>query len=75
MQLSDAFNLIVVRVSLSGTASVARGYSGYVDTLIDNSIAHYFNATLPLNIPGASSYFDMFAMGLTVALAGNRRRN
>ncbi|XP_053200737.1 cationic amino acid transporter 2-like [Panonychus citri] len=52
-----------------GTASVARGYSGYVDALIDNRIADFFNETLPLPIPGTSGYFDGFAFGLTMFLA------
>lgn len=52
-----------------GTASVARGYSGYVDALIDNKIAHFFNETLPLPIPGTAGYFDGFAFTLTMVLA------
>ncbi|XP_074598598.1 cationic amino acid transporter 3-like [Brevipalpus obovatus] len=61
------WNLILEYVI--GTASVARGYSGYVDTLIDDRIANYFNSTMPLDIPGASTFFDMFAFGLTVLVA------
>lgn len=51
-----------------GTASVARGYSGYIDSLFDGVIAEHLNATLPIHIPHLSSYPDFLALGITLLL-------
>ncbi|KAF8795767.1 Cationic amino acid transporter 2 like protein [Argiope bruennichi] len=51
-----------------GTASVARGYSNYLDSIFNETIARYLNATLPINLPSLSSYPDFLAFGITLLL-------
>ncbi|XP_023227602.1 cationic amino acid transporter 2-like [Centruroides sculpturatus] len=51
-----------------GTASVARGYSGYVDSLIGNKIQNFFEKVMPIDIPNMSSYPDFFAFGIVMLL-------
>ena len=48
------WNLILEYVI--GTSSVARAFSSYFDSLIDNRIEHFFRHHLPMNIPGLSEY-------------------
>jgi amino acid transporter len=33
-----------------GTASVARGYSGYLDSLLNKSMEHAFRSAMPINV-------------------------
>ena len=33
-----------------GTASVARGYSGYLDSLLNKSMEHAFRNAMPINV-------------------------
>ncbi|XP_059178303.1 cationic amino acid transporter 2-like isoform X2 [Physella acuta] len=49
-----------------GTASVARGWSGYFDSLIDKKISKFFNSTMPMHIDELSEYPDFFALGITL---------
>lgn len=51
-----------------GTASVARGYSGYIDSLFGGTIARHLNETLPIHVPSLSSYPDFLALGITLLL-------
>ncbi|XP_012943345.1 cationic amino acid transporter 2 [Aplysia californica] len=51
-----------------GTASVARGWSAYFDSLIDKKIAHFFNRTMPMHVDQLSDYPDFFAFGITIVL-------
>ncbi|XP_055947666.1 high affinity cationic amino acid transporter 1-like isoform X2 [Argiope bruennichi] len=51
-----------------GTASVARGYSNYLDSIFNETIARHLNATLPINLPSLSSYPDFLAFGITLLL-------
>ncbi|CAG5131013.1 unnamed protein product [Candidula unifasciata] len=51
-----------------GTASVARGWSAYFDSLIDKKISKFFNATMPIRISELSEYPDFFAFGITLLL-------
>lgn len=62
------WNLILEYVI--GTASVARGFSGYVDTLIGDAIATLLSEWTPLQINGLSPYFDLFAFAITMVLCG-----
>ena len=51
-----------------GTASVARAYSGYLDSILNNAMQDAFRRALPINIPFLSPYPDFFAFGITCAL-------
>nr|XP_027201919.1 high affinity cationic amino acid transporter 1-like isoform X2 [Dermatophagoides pteronyssinus] len=56
-----------------GAASVARGYSNYLDGILDNKIKNFFKDTLHLKLPHTnwfSDYPDLFAFSLTLLLSG-----
>ncbi|XP_069115575.1 LOW QUALITY PROTEIN: high affinity cationic amino acid transporter 1-like [Argopecten irradians] len=61
------WNLILEYVI--GTASVARAWSSYFDSLIDKVIQNFFQDNMPMDITGFSSYPDFFALGITLLLA------
>jgi len=54
-----------------GTASVARGYSGYVDSLLNDTIKHHLHHWMPIDVSWISDYPDFFAFGLTLLLTGS----
>ncbi|XP_074601056.1 high affinity cationic amino acid transporter 1-like isoform X2 [Brevipalpus obovatus] len=60
------WNLILEYVI--GTASVARGYSGYLDSLVNGTIARHFEEWMPLGVSHMSAYPDLFAFGITLVL-------
>ncbi|KAI1297920.1 Cationic amino acid transporter 3 [Halotydeus destructor] len=60
------WNLILEYVI--GTASVARGFAGYMDHLTDNVISHWLMDSLPLRVPELSPYFDLFSFVVTVSV-------
>ncbi|XP_077532799.1 cationic amino acid transporter 2-like [Haemaphysalis longicornis] len=62
------WNLILEYVI--GNASVARGYSGYLDSLLNHTIERHMLEWMPVGVTGLSSYPDFFALGITVFLAG-----
>ncbi|XP_050333480.1 cationic amino acid transporter 3 isoform X1 [Bactrocera neohumeralis] len=49
-----------------GTASVCRGISLYLDTLINDTLKHTFAEIAPINVSFLGSYFDFFACGLVI---------
>jgi hypothetical protein len=53
-----------------GTSSVARAFSSYFDSLIDNKIQHFFREYMPMNIDGLSKYPDFFAFAITLLITG-----
>lgn len=55
------WNLILEYVI--GTASVARGYSGYLDSLVNGTIQNHFRDAMPINAAGLSQYPDFLAFG------------
>lgn len=55
--------------TILGAASVARGYSGYLDSLIDYKMQEAFRRAMPINAKGISAYPDFFAFGITFVLA------
>ncbi|KAJ8966976.1 hypothetical protein NQ314_003199 [Rhamnusium bicolor] len=61
------WNLILEYVI--GSASVARGLSLYLDTLINNTMENTFRDIAPINIPYLSEYFDFFAFGIAALLS------
>ncbi|XP_060564997.1 cationic amino acid transporter 2-like isoform X2 [Ruditapes philippinarum] len=61
------WNLILEYVI--GTASVARAWSSYFDSLVNNTIQTYFRDNVPMDISGLSPYPDFFAFGITLFLS------
>ncbi|XP_075160639.1 cationic amino acid transporter 2 isoform X2 [Haematobia irritans] len=49
-----------------GTASVCRGISLYLDTLINDTLKTTFTEVAPMQVSFLGSYFDFFAFGLVV---------
>jgi amino acid transporter len=62
------WNLILEYVI--GTSSVARAFSTYFDSLIDNSIQNFFKEHMPMHISGLSPYPDFFAFLITLIITG-----
>ncbi|VDI28123.1 solute carrier family 7 (cationic amino acid transporter), member 1, partial [Mytilus galloprovincialis] len=60
------WNLILEYVI--GTASVARAWSSYFDSLINKTIQHFFQDNMPMDVGGLSPYPDFFAFGITLLL-------
>ena len=57
---------------LIGTASVARGYSGYIDQLVKESgwsFAEAFRSAMPMNVAHLSPYPDFLAFSLCILLS------
>merc|ERR1719336_3369111 len=48
------WNLILEYVI--GTASVARGYSGYLDILLDSTMQNYYKSMMPISVPFLAEY-------------------
>lgn len=44
------------------------GYSGYIDSLFNGTIATHFREWMPMNIPGFSEYPDFLAFSITLLL-------
>lgn len=51
-----------------GTASVARGYSNYIDSLVDGAIQSNLRNWMPIDVSGLSSYPDFLAFIITFSL-------
>lgn len=60
------WNLILEYVI--GTASVARAWSAYFDSLINNTIQNAFKEHIPMHVSGLSPYPDFFALAITLFL-------
>jgi len=61
------WNLILEYVI--GTASVARGYSNYLDTLLNHAMQDTYCAAMPLNVPFLAACPDWTAFSITCLLA------
>ena len=53
-----------------GTASVARAYSGQLDSLMNNTMQKHFRQAMPINVSFLSEYPDFCALGITLLLTG-----
>ena len=53
-----------------GTASVARAYSGQLDSLVNNTMQKHFREAMPINVSFLSEYPDFCALGITLLLTG-----
>ncbi|XP_043272129.1 cationic amino acid transporter 3 [Venturia canescens] len=62
------WNLILEYVI--GTASMARGLSDYIDSLLGNVMRDYLQSIMPIDISFLSEYPDFFAFGMVVLLVG-----
>lgn len=61
------WNLILEYVI--GTASVARGLSGYFDSLIDNNMSKALIEAMPINVSFLGDYPDFLSFGMVLLLA------
>merc|ERR1719510_1143035 len=61
------WNLILEYVI--GTASVARGYSGYLDSLMNNAMKNAYRSAMPIEQPFLAEYPDFTAFTITVLLS------
>ncbi|CAD7006318.1 cationic amino acid transporter 3 [Ceratitis capitata] len=61
------WNLILEYVI--GTASVARGLSGYFDALINNSMSQSLQEAMPMHVDFLATYPDFLAFGVILLLA------
>ena len=52
-----------------GTASVARGYSGYLDSLMNNTMQNAYKSFMPISQPFLADYPDFTAFAITMILA------
>lgn len=62
------WNLILEYVI--GTASVARGLSGYFDSLINNSMSRTLNESMHIDVSYLGDYPDFLSFGMVLLLAG-----
>ncbi|XP_059622443.1 cationic amino acid transporter 2-like isoform X2 [Phlebotomus argentipes] len=61
------WNLILQYVI--GSASISRGLSLYLDTLIGDTLKRSFRSVAPIDVEFLSTYFDFFAFALPILLA------
>lgn len=61
-------NIMTDYFALTGGASVARGVSMYMDSLIDNEMTIFFRQNFPLNNPFFAEYVDLFALAISVLI-------
>jgi hypothetical protein len=54
----------------SGTASVARGLSSYIDKLIGNVMQNKMRELMPIDVDFLSSYPDLLSLAVIMILAG-----
>nr|CAD7400863.1 unnamed protein product [Timema cristinae] len=54
-----------------GSASVAKGLSLYLDSLLNNTMKEAFRTIAPMNISFMSSYFDFFSFSASMSLTAN----
>lgn len=64
--------LTAMFLCISGSASVARGLSKYLDSLLNETMEQTFLETMPMATDSLalSPYFDIFAFGISFILAG-----
>lgn len=53
-----------------GSASISRGLSLYLDTIINDTLKNTFREIAPIHASAFADYFDFLALGLPIVLAG-----
>lgn len=53
-----------------GSASISRGLSLYLDTIVNDTLKRTFREIAPIDSAAFSDYFDFLALGLPILLAG-----
>lgn len=51
---------------ITGSASVAKGLSSYLDNLCGHSMEKFLRAHLPMHLSGFNDYPDIFAFAVTI---------
>lgn len=54
----------------SGSASVAKGLSLYLDTLLNDTFKNAFMDVAPIKVNYMAEYFDFFSFGIAILLSG-----
>lgn len=52
----------------TGTASMSRAVSSYVDQLVDHKMSTFLNGTVPMNLPFLAEYADFFSLFIVVII-------
>lgn len=55
--------------SISGTSSVARGLSGYLDALIGNPMSTFFKARMPIDVSFLADFPDFFSFAIVMLVS------
>ncbi|GAB0090179.1 cationic amino acid transporter 2 [Sergentomyia squamirostris] len=61
--------LSFTKIFITGTASVARGLSGYLDTIFDNKMSQTLGELFPINVDFLAEYPDFFTFIVVMLLA------
>jgi len=59
---------MIIYDNFTGTASVARGLSNYIDALIGNVMGNALRSIMPIDISFLSEYPDFFAFAMVMLL-------
>ncbi|CAG2110183.1 unnamed protein product [Medioppia subpectinata] len=63
------WNLVLEYIIGKRSASIARGYTVYIDALCDNKISKYFTSVVPINVNGFAPFPDPISFTLTLGLS------
>lgn len=56
-------------MQITGTSSVARGLSVYLDELLGNRMSHFFRDLLPMHVDFLAPYPDFFSFSVVLLLS------
>lgn len=56
-----------------GSASISRGLSLYLDTIVNDTLKKTFMEIAPIDSSAFADYFDFLALGLPIVLAGKKK--
>ena len=52
-----------------GSATTAKGITGYIDDLAGHKLSHFWREILPLDVPYLGSYIDLFAFAIVMIVS------